>query len=221
MNLVPALLASAAFASAGLEFEQTLLEFHPKPEDQRVVADFSFRNATQRQVKIVNYDAACSCMEVGVARGKLDYAPGEAGVIRAIFRLEGYQGTIDRIIAIWLDGDPRGTPSSQLTLRAHIPQWINIEPKSVDWDLNSPLESRTIAIEMAEGNSRRVVRTHTTNDNFTLELKTLEEAQRYQLIITPKNTASPGIAAFRIDTDHPVEARRSHTVFGVIRMPSR
>ncbi len=214
-------LATAIAAVAGLTFEKTLLEFHPKPDDKRVVADFPFRNDTDKPVRIAKYDAACSCMEVGISGGKLDYAPGEAGVLRAIFRLDGYQGTTDRLITVWLDGDPAGIPSARLTLRAHIPQMIKVEPKTVNWDLNQAPEPRVISIEMAADQVIHVVATQSSNPNFLLELKTLKAGSRYELVITPKTTDSPGIAAFRIETDSKIEAHRMQSAFGVVRMPQR
>lgn len=212
-------LAMVTMAFAGLTFEKTLTEFHPKADEQQIVADFAFRNDHEKEVRIVKYDAACSCMEVSVLGGKLHYAPGEAGVIRAIFKLTGYQGTTDRVVAIWLDGDPDETPSARLTVRAHIPHVIKFEPKTLTWELSGPPDAKTISIEMSPERAIHVLRVMSTDPNFHLEIKTLDAGKRYELVVTPQNTDTPGLAAFRIDTDSKIDAYKSQSVFGVIRKP--
>ena len=207
-------------ATGGLTFEDTLLEFHPGPEDTEVVADFSFRNDGDGSVRIAKYDAACSCMNVGVSGGKLDYAPGEVGVIRAVFRLAGYQGTTDRVVAIWLHGDPPAAPSARLTVRAHIPQMVTVEPKTLSWDLHKDPEPQTIAIKIDPSMEMNVTGVASSSENFAVELKTLEAGRNYELVVTPKRSDTPGIAAIRIETDSEIDSMRIHTAFGVVRNPT-
>lgn len=208
-----------AAASAGLTFEKTLAEFHPKPDQQRVHADFAFRNDGQKAVRIAKTDAACSCMEVGTLGGKLDYAPGETGVIRAVFNLTGLQGTSERVVAVWLDGDPAAAPTARLTVRAHIPEVIRIHPKTLTWDLDGAADARTISIEMAPGRDIRVLRAKSTSPNIALEVKTIQAGRLYEVVATPQRTDTPGITAIRIDTDCEIEAYKSQSAFGVIRKP--
>lgn len=212
-------LATAGLASGGLTFEETKLEFHPKPGDTHVVADFPFRNDGEAPVRIVKYDAACTCMAVTVAGGKLEYAPGDVGTVRATFRLAGYQGTTDRVVAIWLYGDQPASPSASLTVRAHIPQLVVIDPKNVTWDLNSDPEPKTISIRIDPSVEMNVTGVRSSSELFDVELVTEEAGRSYKLVILPKRTESPGIAAIQIQTDSDIESLRMHTVFGVVRNP--
>lgn len=221
MKIFLILLSTLVNATAGLTFEKTLIEFHPKPDVARVTADFPFRNDGEKPVRIAKYDAACSCMEVSVSGGKLDYAPGEVGVIRAVFRLAGYYGTVDRVVALWLEGDPPAAPSARLTVRAHIPQLIVMEPKTIQWDLNQAPTPQAISIKIDPGHKIHILGTQTSSADFLLELKTIKAGRHYELIVTPKSTSAPGIAVFRIDTDSEVESFRSQTAFGVVRNPPR
>ena len=214
-----AVLLALGTAFGGLTFEETLLEFHPGPGDTEVTADFSFRNDGDEPVRIAKYDAACSCMTVGVSGGKLEYAPGEVGVIRAVFRLLEYQGTTDRVVAIWLEGDPPANPSARLTVRAHIPEIVMIEPKNLNWELHKAPEPKTISIKIDPSVEMNVTGAGSSSDNFTLELKTLEAGRSYELVVTPKRTDTPGIGAFRIETDSKIDSMRVHTAFGVVRNP--
>jgi len=223
-TIITSLLAMASCVvavRAGLTFEKTLMEFHPKADQTHLTADFAFRNDGDKPVRIAKYDAACACMNVGVSNGKLDYAPGESGVIRAVFRLAGYYGTTDRVIALWMDGDAPSEPSSRLTVRAHIPQLVRIEPKTLSWELNQDPAPQSLMVEMDPDKKIHVTGTQVTSANFTVELKTHEEGRKYEVVVTPKSTASPAITAIRIDTDSDVETQRSQTAFGVVRNPPR
>jgi len=218
---VTAMVATAAISTAELAFEKTLIEFHPKPDTPHVTAEFVFKNSSDQAVRIAKYDAACACMEVKVAGNKLDYAPGEIGVIHAVFKLAGYYGTIDRVVAVWLDGDAPTEPTARLTLRAHIPQLVTLDPKTLSWDLNTLPEPKIISIEMDPEVGIQILGTQSSNDNFTLELKILEAGRNYELTVTPQATDTPGIAIFRIETDCETESQRVQTAFGVIRNPPR
>lgn len=221
ITFIIAMVVTASFCPAGLTFEKTLIEFHPKAGDAEVIADFAFRNDSDKSVRIAKYDAACSCMTVGVSGGKRDYAPGEVGVIRAVFRLTGYSGTMERVVALWLDGDPPEAPSAQLTVRAHIPQLIKMEPKTLSWDLNQAPQPQTITFEMDPEHKIHILGTQSSTDSFTLELKTIEAGRKYEVIVTPKSTETPGIAIFRVETDCKVESQRMQSAYGVIRNPPR
>lgn len=221
MKAIVVFLASCVTAVAGLTFEHTLLEFNPAPGDPHVTAVFPFRNDGEKPLRIVKYDAACVCMTVTVDGGKHDYAPGEVGVMRAVFRLAGYYGTMDRVIAVWLEGDTPAEPSARLTVRAHIPQLMKIEPRTITWDLNQEPVPQVISIDMDPDHKIQVLRTQSSSDNFQIKLKTIEAGRKYELVVTPKNTATPGIAAFRVDTDSEIESFRSQSAFGVIRKPAQ
>jgi len=221
MKVMVVLLASCVAAFAGLTFEHTLMEFRPAPGDPHVTAVFSFRNDRDKPLRIVKYDAACTCMTVTIDGAKHDYAPGEVGVMRAVFKLAGYYGTVDRVIAVWLEGDTPAAPSARLTVRAHIPQLMKIEPRTITWDLNQEPVPQVVAIEMDPDHTIHVLETQSSSDNFLLELKTIEAGRRYEMVVTPKSTAIPGIAAFRVDTDSEIESVRSQSAFGVIRKPAQ
>lgn len=214
-------LMSMVACMAGLTFDKTLAEFHTTLGTPFVTADFAFRNDGEKTARIVKFDAACSCVDINISKGKLEYAPGESGAIRAVFKLAGYYGTVDRIVAIWLDGDPPAEPSARLTVRAHIPQVINIQPKTLNWNLNGEPSPQSMIIEMDANTKIHVLEAKSSSPNFTTELKTHVAGRKYEIIVTPKSTATPGITAVRIHTDSEIESLRTHNAFGVIRNPPR
>jgi Protein of unknown function (DUF1573) len=215
------LLASIALAAvvnaAGLDFAETLKEIHAPADVDRVTADFEFTNKTNKPVRVVKYDAACSCMAVTIRDGKLQYAPGESGLIRAVFEMGNFTGSVDKVVALWLDDDPADKPSVSLTVRVHIPVLVSVEPKTLKWELNGEASPQIIRITMKEGSLIRVKGVTSSIPAFQPELKTIEEGKSYELLVTPTAIQTPGLGIIRIETDAASAKHRLHQAFAVVR----
>ena len=212
------LLLLAAFpATAALEFETPAIKVDADLNDKTVTRDFKFTNGGDKVVKITNADAGCSCLGVEVADGKFTYAPGESGVLRATFELGNFQGTVEKRISVWLEGDPEDKPSTSVSMSVHIPVIIKVEPKSVKWQVGDPAEPKMIDVTMDYKKPIRVTSVGTSNDTFSAELITLEDGKRYQIKVTPaKGTSSAGLNIIRIATDAEIEKHRNQQAFAVI-----
>jgi hypothetical protein len=157
---------------------------------------------------------------VKIKDGKLHYGPGESGLVRADFAMGNFSGTVDKVVAIWLDDDPADKPSVSLTVRVHIPVLVLLEPKTLKWEINGGKEPQTIRITMNDAKPIRVTSVKSSSPAFQSELKTIEEGKRYDLIVTPTEMDSPGLGVFRIETDCSLERHRIQQVFAVIRKPT-
>lgn len=204
---------------AGLDFPTALKEIEAPADAKKVTVDFEFSNRTGKTVKIVKYDAGCSCMAVSVKDGKLDYAPGESGLLRADFEMGNFSGTVDKAIALWLDDDPMEKPSVTLTVRVHIPVLVSIEPKTVKWETTGDATPQSIRITMNHSEPIHVKGVTLTSKAFETELKTIEEGKSYELVVTPMEISTPGLAIMRIETDCPIEKHRVQQAFAVVRKP--
>jgi len=209
----------AAAQAAGLDFPQTLKEIHAPADAKVVTADFEFTNHTKKPVRVVKYDAACSCMALKIKDSKLRYGPGESGVLRADFEMGNFSGTVDKVVALWLDDDPADKPSVTLTVRVHIPVLVSLEPKTLKWDLNGAGDAQTIRITMNHDSPIRVTAVNSSSEAFQHELKTIEEGKRYDLIVKPAELGSPGLAILRIETDCTIAQHRLQQAFAVVRKP--
>ena len=209
----------AVAQGAALDFPKTLKEIHA-PADARVVtAEFEFTNRTDKPVQVVKFDAACSCMALKIKDSKLRYAPGESGVLRADFEMGNFSGTVDKVVALWLNDDPSDKPSVKLTVRVHIPVLVSLEPKTLKWDLNGEGAPQTIRITMNHKDPIRVMAVTSSSPTFQHELKTIEEGKVYELIVKPAEIDSPGLGILRIETDCSLAQHRLQQAFAVIRKP--
>lgn len=210
-------LALAAFIhAAALEFENALVEVHAPADAATVTADFKFKNTSGRPVTITKSDPGCSCLSVQVAGGKLKYAPGEEGLVRATFDMGNFSGTVDKMIGIWLNEDPSDRPSVKITVRVHIPAIVAIEPKTLKWAVGGKTEPQTITITMAEGESIQVLSVKSTADAFTVETKAIEKGKRYEVVVTPKSVDAPLLGILRIETDCKIAKHRVQQAFAVV-----
>lgn len=206
--------------AAGLEFEKLLQEITAPVDAAQVTTDFKFTNKSGKPVTISQSDPRCSCLKMQISGGKLRYAPGESGVVRVIFEIGNYSGTVERAAGLWLDNASGSKPTVELTVRLHIPVLVNLEPKAATWETGGKPEPRTIAIRMAEGQSIRVLNIRSDNPDYTAEVRTVEEGKKYELVVTPASTARQGMATIRIETDCPNPRQRVQQAIAMTRVPA-
>ena len=148
--------------------------------------------------------------------GKRVYAPGESGTIRANFDMGNFSGTVDKDVSVWLAGDPEASPSQHLTVRVHIPILIELEPKTVKWATNGELKPQTFQIKMNGEKPIHISNVGASGQDFTHELKTIEDGKRYELIVTPKSLQKPALGIFRIQTDCEIQKHSMQQAFAVV-----
>jgi hypothetical protein len=214
-----AMLLISPLQGAGLDFQANLKEIEAPADAKKVTADFEFTNRSDKTVKVAKYDAGCSCMAVSIKDGKLIYAPGESGLIRADFEMGNFSGTVDKAIALWLGEDPADKPSVQLTVRVHIPVLVSLEPKTVKWEVGGDASPQTIRITMNHNEPIHVKSVTCSSPALQHELKTIEDGKLYELVVKPENIDNPGLAILRIETDCRIERHRVQQAFTVIRKP--
>ena len=211
---------AALIHAAGLDFVELSKEINAPADVTTVSADFEFTNQGEKPVTITKSDPGCSCVAVQVSGGKFRYEPGESGMIRATFDMTNFSGTVDKVVALWLDKDPVDQPSTLLKLKVNIPVLVTMEPKTLKWDLGGKADPQIIEITMMEGQKISVLSAKSSSDAFTCELKPVEPGKHYQLIVTPANVGVPGIGVFRIETDCKIKKHRTQQAFAVVRKPS-
>ncbi|MGA0845469.1 MAG: DUF1573 domain-containing protein [Luteolibacter sp.] len=200
---------------AELRFAESIVEIHA-PADAKVVrAEFSFSNVGKKAVRIREYDSGCSCMGLQIKDGKMLYQAGESGLLRADFDLGKYTGTVEKVIAVWTD--EHEDASVHLTVRVHIPQMIEMSPKTLQWDLNGEASAKTIRITMHDSMPTRVTAVNCSSPAFAAELRTIDAGKVYEIDVTPLRIDTPGLAVLRIETDSTMEKYQTQQAFAVVR----
>lgn len=219
--LLPLWLALAASApAAGLAFTETQKEVQAAAESETVAIEFTFRNTSEKPITVTKADAGCTCMNVLFSGGKMTYAPGESGALRAIFKLGQFSGTINQTISLWLDTDPKNPASQTVKAQIHIPTILTMEPRTLKWSTSDDsAKPQTIQIRVAEGKTIRVTGAKPLTEQFSMDLKVLEAGRAYDLIVTPRDASAEGVSVIQIETDSDIPKLRNQKAYAMVKPP--
>lgn len=204
---------------AELKFETPVIDAEAALDATILVREYKFTNAGTKAVTITQADAGCSCLTVELAAGKFTYAPGESGTMRATFEIGSFQGTVEKPILIWLEGDREESPSVKVMLRVHIPVIIALEPKTLKWEVGGSMEMKSIDVKMDYEKPIRITSVSTSNETFSAKMVIIEEGKHYKVEVTPHGTAAGGLTIVRIETDTDVQKQRIQQGFALITVP--
>lgn len=207
--------------AGSVKFEKDLYEAHAGIKEEVVTREFKFTNASNKTIKIRDADAGCTCVAVEFLNGKTTYAAGETGVMRVAFKVENAQGQVDKTVHVWLENDPDEKPSSHVTFRIQIPIAIAIEPKTLSWDLNSKPEPKSIRVKIDYEKPVHLKKVSLSDENYTSEIVPVEEGKAYDVRITPKSTATPGLCMVGIETDIDIDKYQRQQGFARIVSPAK
>lgn len=185
--------ALAAVTAPALEWETTSLTLRPAPLQKTTEAAFAFRNAGDQPVTITGVDSSCDCLEATASATLV--APGASGHIHARFTLGDRTGLLRRTIIVSTD---EGSAPVALAVELHVPDVATLTPRSHEWKLGSPATTRTVEIAVPTGIELVFSHVQATSDAFTHRLETVAAGRQYRLHLTPRSTAEPANAAFRL-----------------------
>ena len=205
--------------ASSLKFEESTKEITVTNDQKSLSVDFPFKNEGSGDVVIEKHESDCPCAAVGVKDSKLTYKPGESGIIRIVFDLGKVPETADKFVSIYLKGDRADRPSVKLTTRITVPVFVEIEPKSVVWEVGDKPEPKTVTVTMKDSEPVKILSLTSSDPRFKAELKAVEEGKKYEVTITPASTGGVGMGMLRIETDSKADKRPSHPVYMIVRKP--
>lgn len=204
-------------AAGTLKFEATSKEVTVAIDQKSATVDFPFKNESSDDVVIESNDPDCPCAAVGVKDSKLAYKPGESGTIRIVFDLGKVPETADKFVSIYLKGDRKDHPSIKLTTHIIVPVIVELDPRSVTWDVGTKPEPKAVTVTMKDSEPIKILSLTSSDPRFKPELKTVEEGKKYEVVITPTSTEKIGMGILQVETDSKTDNRRSHPVYMIIR----
>lgn len=100
-------------AFGGLTWERKLAEIASEPEDQEVLAEFSFKNEGKDAITITAIRSGCGCTTASL--DKKTYEPGEEGVISVKVKLE--KGSHEVRKSLMVRTNVKSEPATVLTVQ--------------------------------------------------------------------------------------------------------
>src|SRR5260370_9594562 len=135
-------------ARAELKWEQNVIDLHPAMGDKTAVAHFKYQNTGAAPVHFKSVKASCGCTTTQSQKEVVN--PGEKGEIIATFNIGDRTGQQMKTVTVQTD-DPNPTQATIiLTLKATIPQALEIKPAFVYWQSGEEPKPKKISIKASE-----------------------------------------------------------------------
>lgn len=186
-----------AMARAELKWEQTTLELHPAIEDKDAVGHFKYQNTGDKPVRFKSVRTSCGCT---VAQTQKDEVPaGEKGEITATFHIGERTGT--QIKTVNVETDNPGQAVTVLTLKAVIPQLLEIKPTFVYWQADDAPQAKTISVTAAKDSPVTQIKVTSSNPEFQTKVEKVRKGE-FKIDIQPKQTSKPMSATLTIQPEN-------------------
>src|SRR2546421_5244430 len=203
-------------ARAELKWEQTNVELHPAPNDKQAIGHFKYQNVGKAPVHFKSVKASCGCTTTQTQKEVVN--PGEKGEIIATFNIGDRTGMQMKQVTVQTD-DPDPKQSTMiLTLKANIPQALEIKPTFVFWAKDESPKPKKVSIKASKDFPAKNITIKSNSQNFESKVEPGKEGE-WTIEVTPKDTSHPMGTALLIQTDYPKEAPKSFYVNASITNP--
>jgi hypothetical protein len=178
-----------------LVWESKELKLSAEPGRPAILAEFRFKNASDRAVTLTSIHPSCECMKVTSDRAS--YGPGEQGSIHVAMELKGISGRLKRSIAISTSGV--GAVEEALTLAVDVREAVALSATRVLWKIGAEPREQRVTARTNETNA--VVRSVECSDSrFKASLQAGATESERTIVIAPSQTAMAGQALIRVNT---------------------
>jgi Protein of unknown function (DUF1573). len=173
-----------ATARAELKWEQTAVELHPTPGDKEAVGHFKYQNAGSQPVRFKSVHTSCGC--TAAQSQKDEVPPGEKGEITATFKIGDRTGTQVKTVTVQTDDPINAT--TVLTLKAVIPQQLEINPTFVFWGQGEALKPKSIVVRATKDFPVKQLRVTSSSPDFQTKVEQTGNGQ-FKIDIQPRDTS--------------------------------
>ena len=194
-----ALIALAESAHAELKWEQTSVELHPALSDKQAVAHFKYENVGKTPVYFRSVKASCGCTTAQTQKDEVP--PGDKGEITATFNIGGRTGTQVKTVTVLTDD---GT--TQLTLKAVIPQLLELQPMFVMWKSGEEPKAKFITAKVNKDAGVTKLDVVSSMPDFTTKVDPGSAPNEFRISVQPKDTGKPAYSTLTIKPDAPAGA---------------
>jgi hypothetical protein len=170
-------------ARAGLKWDQTSIELHPTATDKQAIGHFKYQNTGDKPVKFKSVRTSCGC--TAAQTQKEEVPAGEKGEITATFNIGERTGTQVKTVTVETD-DPANV-TTVLTLKAVIPQQLEITPTFVFWGQGEEPKPKTIVVRAAKDFPVKHLKVTSSSPDFQTKVEETGKGQ-FKIDIQPQET---------------------------------
>lgn len=185
-----------ASARAELKWEQTQLELHPAVGDKEAVGHFKYKNTGNTPIHIKSVHSSCGCTTAQTQKDQV--APGDSGEITATFNIGDRTGT--QVKSVTVETDDRVHATTVLTLKAVIPQMLEVQPPLVYWQGGEAPKAKTVSVTAGKDFPVKGIKVTPVSTDFQVKVNKVGEGE-FKIEVQPRDTARPISATFAIQPD--------------------
>jgi hypothetical protein len=185
-----------AIARAELKWEQTSVELHPAPADKEAVGHFKYQNTGSQPVRFKSVHTSCGC--TAAQSQKDEVPPGEKGEITATFKIGDRTGTQVKSVTVQTDDPVNAT--TVLTLKAVIPQQLEINPTFVFWGQGEALKPKSIVVRASKDFPVKQLKVTSSSPDFQTKVEETGNGQ-FKIDIQPTDTSRNMAATLTIQPE--------------------
>ncbi len=173
-------------ARAELKWDQTSIELHPTAADKQAIGHFKYQNSGSKPVRFKSVRTSCGC--TAAQSQKEEVPPGEKGEITATFNIGERTGTQVKTVTVETDDPEHAT--TVLTLKAVIPQQLEITPTFVFWGQGEAAKPKTIVVRAAKDFPVKHLRVTSSSPDFQAKVEETGSGQ-FKIDVQPQDTKRP------------------------------
>ncbi len=183
-------------ARAELKWEQTAVELHPTAGDKEAVGHFKYQNTGSQPVRFKSVHTSCGC--TAAQSQKEEVPPGEKGEITATFKIGDRTGTQVKSVTVQTDDPVNAT--TVLTLKAVIPQQLEINPTFVSWGQGEALKPKSIVVRASKDFPVKQLKVTSSSPDFQTNVEQTGNGQ-FKIDIQPSDTSRNMAATLTIQPE--------------------
>src|SRR5205814_9387557 len=183
-------------AHAELKWEQTTVELHPATTDKEAVGHFKYQNIGSKPVRFQSVHTSCGCTAAQTQKDEVP--PGEKGEITATFKIGDRTGT--QVKTVTVDTDDRVNATTVLTLKAVIPQELEINPSFVFWGQGEAPKPKSIVVRGGKGFSVKQLKVTSSSPDFETKVAQTGEGQ-FKIDVQPDDISRKSAASLTIQPE--------------------
>jgi hypothetical protein len=184
-------------ARAELKWEQTAVELHPARGDKQAIGHFKYQNVGKTPVHFKSVHASCGCTAAQSQKDQV--GPGEKGEITATFNIGDRTGT--QVKTVTVETDEAANQKTVLTLKAVIPQELEIAPSFVFWKQGEKPDPKTITVRAGKEFNVKHIKVASSSPDFQTKVAELGEGL-FKIDVQPSETGRLSASTLTIQSDN-------------------
>jgi hypothetical protein len=192
------ILLPSFMARAELKWEQTQVELHPGIGDKEAVGHFKYQNSGDKPVHFKSVHTSCGC--TAAQSQKEEVPPGEKGEITATFKIGDRTGT--QVKTVTVETDDPAQAVTMLTLKAVLPEMLEIAPSFVYWQGGEAPKPKTVVVRPGKDFPVKELKVTSSNAEFSAKVEREKGTGEFKIDITPTQTTHPAASTVVIQPDN-------------------